>query len=265
MEELDAPLPMWGFSASPLVTHDKVIVYADGRDDHGLVAYDAVTGAPAWHAAATGMNYASAQLVTLAGVELVLFTSGTGLLALAPRTGERLWHHAPSGWRGGAMVQPQPIGGDSLIVPLGDGIGVARIDVERDGDTWEVMERWSSRRLKPSFNDFVHHDGFLYGFDQSIFTCVDAETGARVWRKGRYGFGQVLLLDEADALLVSSESGEIILVAADPTEPRELARIPAVEGKTWNHPVVAGDRLFVRNGVEAACFALPVVDTPRSD
>jgi outer membrane protein assembly factor BamB len=257
MRELDAPLPMWGFSASPLVTGDVVIVYAGGRDDHGLVAYDRDSGEPAWHVAGSGQNYGSAQLATLAGVELVLFTNENALLAIDPASGEVPWQHTPEGWRGAPIVQAQAIGDDRLIVAVGDGQGVARLDVAFDGGAWTITQPWTTRRLKPSFNDFVHFEGHLYGFDQKAFTCVDVETGARTWRRGRYGFGQVLLLESSAALLVLAESGEVVLVAADPTAHRELGRVEAMTAKTWNHPIVVGNRLFVRNGEEAVCYDLP--------
>jgi outer membrane protein assembly factor BamB len=256
--ELGAEVPMWGFSGSPLVTHDLVLVYVDGRDDYGLVAFDSGTGDPAWHVAGNGMNYSSAQPAELAGVELVLFGNETGLLGIEPATGEVLWQFTPSGWKGVSMVQPQPISDRSVIVPLGDGVGVARIEIQRDADAWRVTERWTSRHLKPSFNDFVYHEGHLYGFDQNIFTCVDAETGRRKWKQGRYGFGQVLLAAASSSLIVTCESGDIVLLAADPANHQELGRIQALNGKTWNHLIAVGDRLFVRNGTEAACFQLPI-------
>jgi len=256
VEEIGAEVPMWGFSGSPLVTHEVVIVYADGRDDIGLAAFDVGTGEMAWHVAGNGMNYSSAQLATIAGIELVLFGNETGLLGIEPASGDVLWQFKPTGWKSVSMVQPQPIDNRSVIVPLGDGAGVARIEIERDGDTWTVAERWSSRRLKPSFNDFVCHEGHLYGFDQNIFTCLDAETGERNWKQGRYGFGQVLLAAASSSLIVMCETGDVVLLATDPTKHRELGRTHALNGKTWNHPMVVDDRLFVRNGTEAACYAL---------
>ena len=80
------------------------------------------------------------------------------------------------------------------------------------------------------------------------------QTGERKWKEGRYGKGQLLLLQNSALLLVLSEQGQVVLVAADPTAHRELASFQALKGKTWNHPVLVGDRLYVRNGQEAAAY-----------
>ena len=258
MQELDAQLPVWGFSGSPLVVSGNVIVYVGGRDDFGLVAFDSETGDTKWSVDGNGMNFSSAQLEMIDGVETVLFTTEVGLLGIDANSGKTLWSHTPADWNAVPMVQPQIIGDNSFVVALGDGIGICRLEVARDEANWRVSESWSSRDLKPSFNDFVYHDGYLYGFDQNIFACVDATTGKRMWKRGRYGFGQVLMLTESNALLVLSEKGEVVVLAADPSKHRELAKMQVIEGKTWNHPVTVGDLLFVRNGQEVACFRLPM-------
>jgi len=257
MSEFDGQLPMWGYSGSPLVYESLCIVFAGGPADNGLIAFDLEAGEVVWEIAAPGRNFSSPQLCRFGESSQVLFGTSDGLISIDPQTGVELWSTTPGNWRGPAMVQPQQIGESSVIVPLGDGIGVARIDVESNGDEWSVTEVWSSRDLKPSFNDFVYHDGFLYGFDQSIFACVDAETGERQWKKGRYGFGQVLLLEQSAALVIQQESGQIVVVKASPQQHTEIATLDALTDKTWNHPIVASGRLFVRNGVEMVCFELP--------
>jgi outer membrane protein assembly factor BamB len=112
--------------------------------------------------------------------------------------------------------------------------------------------------MKPDFNDFVEYDGHIYGFDNDIFACIDLKTGTRQWKKGRYGHGQVLLLADAGQLLVLSEKGQLVLLNARPDDLDEVARVPALDGKTWNHPVLIKDRLYIRNANEAACYQLPV-------
>jgi outer membrane protein assembly factor BamB len=254
--ELGAEIPMWGCSSSPLVVDENVIVYVDGDAENGLIAFDASTGEIVWNSNIHGMNYSSAQLVQFAGQDLLLFVDGEGLRGIEPTTGETLWRYSPLDWQGPSMVQPQKIGAESVLVALGDGRGLARVEVINKDGTWHCEETWSSNRLKPSFNDFVYHDGFIYGFDQNIFTCVDASTGERRWKQGRYGFGQVVLLEDASQLIVASESGELVLLAADPAGHVEQGRLSALEGKTWNHPIVADGHLFHRNGNEAICFRL---------
>ncbi|MGO9096227.1 MAG: PQQ-binding-like beta-propeller repeat protein [Bryobacteraceae bacterium] len=251
-----AKLPGWAFSSSPLVVGDLVIVAASGR----LAAYDRATGAPRWRGPDGGESYASPQLLTIGGVEQVLLLDAAGLISVAPADGKVLWKHA---WTGGgfASLQPAPTAdGDVLIANAnaGGGIGVRRLAVTQGPGGWSAKEVWTSPGLKPYFNDLAIHNGYAYGFDGGILSCIDLRDGKRMWKGGRYGYGQMVLLSDQGLLLVTSEEGEVALVAAAPGQFTELARIPAVEGKTWNHPAVAGDILLVRNGREMVAFRLPL-------
>jgi outer membrane protein assembly factor BamB len=248
-----AKRPDWGFSSSPLVVHDVVIVAASGR----LVGYDVATGTPRWFAQAGGGSYSSPHLMTIGGVAQIVMWSGAGVTSVTPAKGTPLWKHA---WTGMPIVQPaQTSDGDVLIAAgtLIGGVGTRRLAVARGSGGWTVQERWTSTGLKPFFNDFVVHKDHAYGFDGSILSCIDLQDGARKWKGGRYGHGQLLLLPDQDLMLVLSEEGELALVKATPDQFTEVARFPAaLEGKTWNHPVLAGDVLLVRNGEEMAAFRL---------
>jgi outer membrane protein assembly factor BamB len=247
-------VPDWGFASSPLVVDDDVIVAAAGT----LAAYDVATGNPRWRGPSYGGSYSSPHRATIDGVVQILLLGGPGAISVAPANGAVLWEHK---WSPGAIVQPAlTADGDILINAIAStgGIGTRRLDVRHGSDGWSVEERWTSNGLKPYFNDFVVHKGHAFGFDGSILACIDLEDGTRKWKGGRYGNGQLLLLPDQDLLLVVSEEGELALVQASPDQFRELARFKAIEGKTWNHPVLVGDVLLVRNGEEMAAFRLSV-------
>jgi len=193
--------------------------------------------------------------LTIDGVPQVLLLSGTGLISVAPADGKLLWQHE---WKGYPIVQPAQTADGDVLIAVSDSSGTRRLALAHGPDGWTSKERWTSNGLKPYFNDFVVHKGHAFGFDGSILACIDLEDGSRKWKGGRYGNGQLVLLPEQDLLLVLSEEGELALVKATPDQFTELARFPALQGKTWNHPVLVGDRLLVRNGEHMAAFRLPV-------
>jgi outer membrane protein assembly factor BamB len=246
-------IPDWGFSSSPLIVGDLVVIAAAGQ----LVAYDVATGDQRWVGPARASGYSSPHLVTIGGVPQVVLLRGGGAMSVAPADGTVLWEHA---WRPAASIlQPALAAGGDVLITGADGlsgVGIRRVAVARGEAGWMVEERWTSNGLKPFFNDFVVHDGHAFGFDGSILAAVDLSDGTRKWKGGRYGHGQMLLLADQDVLLVLSEDGELALVRATPDQFVELARVPALEGKTWNHPVLVGDVLLVRNGEEMAAFRL---------
>ena len=100
------------------------------------------------------------------------------------------------------------------------------------------------------------HKEAAFGFDGSSLACIDLKNGESKWRGGNYGHGQLVLIADQDLLLVVSELGELALVKATPDRYTELARFKALEGKTWNHPVLVGDTLLVRNSEEMAAFRM---------
>jgi len=247
-----AAVPEWGFSSSPVLVNDLVVIAVAGQ----LAAYDRATGKSRWLGPAHGFSYSSPHLITIGGVTQILLPNAAGMTSVAP-DGTLLWEHS---WGGGTIVQPAMADGDVLISVLGGtgGAGIRRIGVAQTSGKWTTEERWTSNGLKPYFNDYVVHKGHAYGFDGSILAAIQLTDGKRVWKGGRYGNGQLVLLADQDLLLVMSEEGEIGLVRAAPDQFTELARFKALDGKTWNHPVVVGDVLLVRNGEEMAAYRLPM-------
>jgi len=232
-----------------------VVVSVAGR----LAAYDAETGAPRWLGPTGGGGYSSPHLLTIDGVPQIVLLRGARTISVDPADGKLLWEFS-TGQPTVSVLQPAFTPEGDVLISDGEaaiGNGIRRVSVSRNGEGWNTAERWNSRGLKPAFNDFVVHKGHAYGFDGSILSAIDLADGSRKWKGGRYGNGQLLLLAGQDLLLVVSEEGELALVSATPDQYTEIARIPALNGKTWNHPVVVGDTLLMRNGQEMAAFRLP--------
>jgi outer membrane protein assembly factor BamB len=254
--DAEVPTPGWGFASSPLIVDDRVIVAASGR----LVAYDRASGRVRWLGSHGGEGYSSPHLVTLDGTPQIVLINGDGASGVSPADGSQLWAFPAITF---SIVQPAMVGGDLVAAMGGDAVagiptgGLHRVTIARGPSGWTTRERWHSAGLKPYFNDFVVHEGHAYGFDGRILACIDLQSGERTWKGGRYGNGQLVLLSDQDVLLVLSEEGELALVSATPGGFRELSRRPGIQGKTWNHPVVVGDLLLVRNGEEMAAFRLP--------
>jgi hypothetical protein len=248
-------IPGWGFAGSPLVVDDLLIVATAGR----LIAYDLATGSLRWLGPAGDGGYSSPHLVTIDGVRQVLLLTGDGAVSVAPATGSLLWDYS---WDSDGIVQPALTADGDILIGTGSGmgadagLGVRRIAVAKGTGGWTAQERWTSVGLKPYYNDFVVHKGHAYGFDGGLLGCIDLADGQRNWKGGRYGHGQLIVLADQDLLLVLSEKGEVALVAATPEHFSELARLPAIKGKTWNHPVLVDDILLVRNDREMVAYRL---------
>ncbi len=247
--------PMWGFSSSPLVEGGLVIVHAGGANELGILAYDEKTGDLKWSVKSGDHSYSSPQLATFEGTTGILMQTNWGLQFIRVEDGATIWEHewSTENYR---AIQPLVVG-NSVLMATSLGLGTRKLEVSKSDDQWTVDVAWTSLDMKPDFNDFVEYQGYLYGFDGSIFACVDLKDGKRQWKKGRYGSGQVLLLSDSGQMLISSEKGEIVLVQATPDKLTEIAKLPLIEGKTWNHPVLVGNRLYIRNGQEIACIELP--------
>jgi hypothetical protein len=258
-KESGMPPMYWGYASSPLVVDGLVVVFRGGEREDSLLAYQADTGEPAWKANSGTHSYSSPQLATFDGKKQVLFLSDQELTSLEPATGRALWHVESKvlPGQGFPAIQPHIVGPSEVLVSFSSDTGTMLLKVASEGEDWKVTEQRESKGdFNPYFNDFVVYEGDVYGFKPPQFWCFDPHTGKRLWKGGRYGAGQVLLLADQGVMLVITEKGEAVLVAADREKHRELGRFRAINGKTWNHPTIVDGRLYIRNAEEMACYEL---------
>jgi outer membrane protein assembly factor BamB len=256
----------FGTTSSPLIVGDLVVVTPGAGEGGSAVAFSAETGEERWRCGDDHASYASPIASSLCQVPQILSFNGAGLRSYSI-DGKSLFLH-PWVTQGDSRVNvAQPVivdqcddptrmdQGARVLISSGYDMGTALLKITNEGGVWATEEIWRSSHLKSKLSNFVVLDQHLYGLDNGLLTCLRLEDGKRVWKKGRYGHGQMLLV--RDKLLIQAESGEIVLVAATPESHRELTRFTALSGKTWNHPSLAGNRLVIRNDSEAAAYEMP--------
>ncbi len=240
----------WGMAASPLIVGEKVIVVS-GKS---VIAYHKLTGDPVWKALDEKQAYTSPMLATLGGRPQILTVSAHRVMGLAVEDGALLWEYPWTTEYDVNSAQPLLLGENRFFISAGYGHGATVLEVTKTDPGFAVRAGWSNNRMKNKFSGSVLHQGHIYGLDEAILACMNAETGELKWKGGRYGYGQLLLAD--GHLVVLTESGDIVLVKATPERHEELARFSALSGKTWNVPALAGGRLLVRNTTQMACYRI---------
>ena len=244
----------WGMANAPLIVDDNVIVTPGGAGDKSVVAYNKRTGNRVWSALSDRAAYTSPMLVTLAGERQLLVVTATRVTGLAVEDGKLLWEYPWSTMYEINSAQPIIVDPNHVFVSAGYDHGAVLLEIAGTERGFSARAVWENRNMKNRFNSSVLYQGHIYGFDEGIFACIDARTGERKWKGGRYGYGQALLAGQH--IVVLTESGDLVLLQATPSSHQEVARFSAIEGKTWNHPAIADGILFVRNEREMAAFRI---------
>lgn len=244
----------WGMAASPLIVDETVVVLPGGPNGRSIIAYDKVTGEERWSSLDDTQAYTSPMLVTLAGRRQILVVGAGRAMGVGADEGMLLWSVPWVTNQGINVAQPVVVDNSRVFLSAGYGHGASLVEITESATGFTAEPVWSNIRMKNKFTSSVLHQGYLYGLDEAILACVDAATGELQWKGGRYGYGQILLA--SGHIIVLTERGELVLVEATPERHVQRARFQAIEGKTWNHPAIAGGILLVRNANEMAAFSL---------
>jgi outer membrane protein assembly factor BamB len=255
MAENNATPPDYGVAASPLIVDEKVILQPDAYHGKSVICYDKRDGKALWHALDLPMGYATPMLVTLDGERQVIVCGRPDIVGLRLDDGAERWRykwHINDNER--PITQPVATGSNTFFISAAYVTGCAVFEVDRTNDTYSATELWRNKNLKTKFASAVYYQGNVYGLDEDILACVDAGTGERKWKDGRYGYGQLLLA--SGYLIVVCADGRLALVKATPDAWSEVASFSAWSGKTWNAPAIGAGRLLIRNNAEMACFEI---------
>ncbi|MCU0720060.1 MAG: PQQ-like beta-propeller repeat protein [Pirellula sp.] len=260
----------WGRSGSPLVINRNgkptVIVPLGGWKDNpepiSMAAFDLETGDVVWRAGRDQIAYSSPVVFNIHGHDHIAIIQENFAVGYAISDGGELWRAEWPSKSGSDACASQPVlvGTNRILLGKGYALGSKLIEIEAQENRESGLPQWTVKTiwdhtslLKTKFTSAIYHQDKLFGLSDGVLECVDPNTGKRVWKKGRYGQGQLLVVN--DLLLVSTEDGRIALIQPDRGE--LIYEMPVIEGITWNIPTVAGPFLIVRNGEEIACLHSP--------
>ena len=242
-----------GYASSPLIEGERLILHVGPSSS--IVSLDRRTGEEIWTAGSGRSGVSSPILVELFGHKQVVNSVGQGLVGVDFESGDPLWIFPWPTKFGLNIALPVPVSENRFLIASAYDQGAALVEVSQTESGYEAISVWENRRFRNHFTAAVFYDGFLYGFDNTILKCLDAETGSERWKTRGYGKGSLVISD--GKILVLSDSGDLSLLAATPESPQELATVEGVlEGKSWTSPTLAASVLYLRSHSEMVSFDL---------
>lgn len=248
-----------GNNGSGVIDGNRFVVPVGGTEGASLVCFDKLTGKVLWKSGDDEAAYSSFMIGTLAGVKQVVAFTAEALLGADLETGKILWR-VPLKTNAKRHAASPVIFGDRVAVNSHT-FGLACYEVTKDSGGFKASEAWVNKDLKINLATPVLVDGYLYcqGPDKD-YVCADAKTGHKKWTQTGFGLGKkdyASTIAVGNNLLVLSEDGTLLLLAANPEKYLELGRVQ-VCGNTWSFPAYADGKLFVRDGRSLQCIDLLV-------
>ena len=254
--EFESGMPGFGFSSSPIIEGDSVLIEAGGKNGKSIVAFDKATGAILWTSHTDRAGYSSPIIIDSNGVRQAIFMTGKSLVSVSPTDGTIYWKHVP--WPTGNDINaavPLLLPGDRIFVSAAYDKGSVLVQIKSDGDEMSVEEIWRSHDVMENWmSSSVLLGEYLYGFDESILKCIEASTGEQKWAHRGFGRGSLLLAE--GHLIILGEGGNLGIAEANPSEYKGIAETQLLEGRCFTPPTFVGGKLYLRNQKELVCVDL---------
>ncbi|HEY7162214.1 MAG TPA: PQQ-binding-like beta-propeller repeat protein, partial [Acidobacteriota bacterium] len=240
--ELNPP-PHWGFTTSPLVTGDSVVVFTGGTPNHAITAFRRSDGEIVWQSASDEISYQSPILFKLNGSDLIVGGGDKILFAIDPKDGHLVWkyEHGGQGFYG-QIINPVRIGNDSLLLTNKPEESV----LLRIGNKTEPI--WTTRELKLNYATPVTDSNLIFGYSGRFFSAIDARTGELRWRSRPPGDGFPIIVD--GHLVVMTKRGALVVAEVSADAYHEKASIDVFDRLVWTPPSFAEGRIFVRDSYQ---------------
>lgn len=250
--------PFHGFTTSPLVYKDVLIVETGGTAQNTISGFDKKTGKRLWHHGSDAVQYQSPIMATISGEEQLIVSGDNFIYGIHPESGKLLWSYEHKG--GGGSTNPVAVGENRLLLPYNfrESLLVG-VEKQMDGG-YKVEEIWKTRHIKNSFNVPVHHEGYFYGYSGRFLSCVNAENGETVWKSRPPGDGFLILVD--GYLVVLTKRGSLHIAEASPEGYAEKTNLKVFEKLAWTPPSFANGRIYARGIGEIASVDIASVADP---
>lgn len=248
-EKFGSKVPTFGFSMSPLVDGDLLLVEAGGPDGKAYVGLNKKTGEVMWSIGDTGPGYNSPIAVNMGGEKRYVFIVDQKMMCIDDE-GKEIWTHE---WpQGETHAMPLAIAPNKLYASGAEGVGAQLLQVKEEGDTGSVTEIWQNKFLRNHFSSAILHDGHIFGFDNATLKVVSVEDSKLAWAKRGLGKGSMILAD--GHLYVLSDRGKLVLVEATTEGYKEKGSVQALQGRCWTAPSLAHGRLYLRDHEEMVAY-----------
>ena len=241
-------VPRFFTSVSPMIVDGMAIAHVGGRGKGAIIAFDLAGGDEKWRWAGEGPEYASPTLLTVEGTKQIVTLAEKSVVGVNVADGKLLWR-IPFAPVGRAYNAATPIVNGQTVIITGAGRGTKALKVEKTGDGFAAKELWSNAEVATQYNTPVLVDGLLFGFsDRGNLFCIDAKNGKTAWKDAtRRGRGFAAIVGAGPVMLALPNNSELIAFKPIAKEFAKVAQIKVAESATYAHPVVAGNRMFVKD------------------
>ena len=246
--------PRWLISESPLVDGARLIV-TPGGEGASIVALDKLTGKTIWTTKELSdeAGYSSCLAVDIQGVRAIVGFTGRAGVGVRASDGKLMWRYEPVSNRTANIATP--VVHDNKVFYTSDyGTGCALLGLTAEGGSLKAEEIYFSREMMNHHGGVVLLDGYLYGFNNAILSCIEFATGKTVWRDRSVGKGTLIYAD--GNLYLLSENNVVGLAEATPTGYKEKGRFQIADQgwPSWAHPVVCAGKFYIRNQGTLTCY-----------
>ena len=257
-DEFPDVVPQFFTAMSPIIESGMCIAHLGGKGNGAIIAFDLATGEQKWKWAGDAPAYASPVLMTVDGTKQIVQQTEKTLVGVALADGKLLWQIANPA-QGRFYNSATPIVDGQTVIYTGQGQGTKAVKIEKQNTGFAAKELWSNTELGTGFDTPVLKDGFLYGLsDRGSFFCLNAQTGQTAWtdsatRKENFG----AIVDAGSVIFGLPSDSQLVVFKPSEKEYSEVARFKVADTPTYAHPVISGNRVFVRDQENVALLTIP--------